>query len=85
MHVLINHAPEFGELYGSLKGFEMEDIEYLNYENKLIFFGASNKLSRRTYTSEQVISVNIYKFDHKFPDLTKYLKFQMMVADSKDI
>ena len=54
MHVLINHASEFGEKYGSLTGFEMEDIEYLNYENKLIFFGASNKLSGNTYTSEQV-------------------------------
>ena len=54
MHVLINHVPEFGEKYGSLSAFEMEDIEYLNYENKLIFFGASNKLSRNTYTSEQV-------------------------------
>ena len=55
MHVLINHAPEFAEKYGSLTGFEMEDIEYLNYENKLIFFGASNKLSANTYCSEQVL------------------------------
>ena len=54
IHVLINHAPEFGEMYGSLTGFEMEEIEYLNYENKLLFFGASNKFSRRSYASSQV-------------------------------
>ena len=43
MHVLIHHAAEFAENYGSLTPFEMEDIEYLNYENKLLFFGASTK------------------------------------------
>ena len=53
----MNHAPEFAEMYGCLTAFEMEDIEYLNYENKLLFFGASNKSSRREFTSEQVFFI----------------------------
>ena len=57
MHVLIHHAPEFAEMYGSLSPFEMEDIEYLNYENKLLFFGASTKWSRKIKTSDQVRNI----------------------------
>ena len=57
MHVMIHHAAEFAEKYGNLNAFEMEDIEYLNYENKLLFFGASTKLSRKSYISEQVFFI----------------------------
>ena len=60
MHVLINHSAEIAQHYGNLTAFEMEEIEYMNYENKLIFFGASNKLSNNTYTSEQVIYEEVY-------------------------
>ena len=54
MHVFIHHAAEFAEKYGNLTAFEMEDIEYLNYEHKLLFFSASTKFSRKFQTSEQV-------------------------------
>ena len=86
MHVLINHAPEFAAKYGSLKGFEMEDIEYQNYENKMIFFGASNKMTGKAYTSVQVTNLNfIYKIIYYMYKIYEIHFVCYYISDCKDI
>ena len=54
--VSIYHAHFFAEKYGSLKAFEMEAVEQLNYVNKLVFFGASNHGKDHCTVTEQVIN-----------------------------
>ena len=54
IHVFICHAHYFLERYGTLKSFEMEAVEQLNYVNKLVFFGASNKGKENYAVTEQV-------------------------------
>ena len=54
IHVFIYHAQYFAEKYGSLKAFEMEAVEQLNYVNKLVFFGASNHGKEHFSVTEQV-------------------------------
>ena len=54
IHVFVYHAHYFVEWYGSLKPFEMEAVEQLNYVNKLVFFGASNKGKENYTITEQV-------------------------------
>ena len=49
IHVFVYHGNYFAEKFGSLKAFEMEAVEQLNYVNKLGFFGASNH-GKDTYT-----------------------------------
>ena len=57
IHVLVYHAYYFVEHYGSLKAFEMEAVEQLNYVNKLVFFGASNKGKENYSITEQVRTI----------------------------
>ena len=60
IHVFIYHAPYFAHKYGGLKSFETEALEQLNYVNKLVFFGASNKGKENYSVTEQVwLSQNI--------------------------
>ena len=54
IHVFVYHAHYFVERFGSLKAFEMEAVEQLNYVNKLVFFGASNKGKENFTITEQV-------------------------------
>ena len=54
IHVFVYHAQYFAQRYGSLKAFEMEAVEQLNYVNKLVFFGASNKGKENFTVTEQV-------------------------------
>ena len=60
IHVFVYHCPFFIEKYGCLKPFETEALEQLNYINKLVFFGASNKGKENYTVTEQVLS----KFIH---------------------
>ena len=39
IHVFVYHTHFFLERYGSLKAFEMEAVEQLNYVHKLAFWG----------------------------------------------
>ena len=54
IHVFIYHCAYFAMKYGPLKAFEMEQVEQLNYVNKLVFFGSSNKGKETTTVTEQV-------------------------------
>ena len=54
IHVFIYHSHFFAKKYGSLKVFEMEAVEQLNYVNKLVFFGASNHGKDDYTVTEQV-------------------------------
>ena len=54
IHVFVYHAHYFVEHYSTLKSFEMEAVEQLNYVNKLVFFGASNKGKENYTVTEQV-------------------------------
>ena len=58
IHVFIFHTCQFLRMYGSLQVFDMENVEYLNYHNKLVFFGASNKGKEQTQVTDQVIVCN---------------------------
>ena len=54
IHVFIYHSAYFAKKYGALKAFEMEAVEHLNYVNKLVFYGASNKGKENTTITDQV-------------------------------
>ena len=54
IHVFVFHCGEFIKKYSSLQPFQMENIERLNYVNKLIFFRASNKGNRKNSIADQV-------------------------------
>ena len=54
IHVFVYHCHFFTEKYGPLKPFETEALEQLNYVNKLVFFGASNKGKENYTVTEQV-------------------------------
>ena len=51
IHVLVYHASQFHSKFGSLRSFEMEEVEHLNYTNKLVFYGASKPWKRRLHSS----------------------------------
>ena len=55
IHVFFYHAQYFAQRYGSLKAFEMEAVEQLNYVNKLVFYGASNKGKENFSVTEQIM------------------------------
>ena len=52
--MFIYHVHYFTEKYASLKAFEMEAVEQLNYVNKLVFFGSSNHGKDKNTVTEQV-------------------------------
>ena len=52
--MFVNHVPYFMEKYGSLYPFQMEEVEQLNYVNKLVFYGASNHGNETYSVTEQV-------------------------------
>ena len=54
IHVFVYHCAYFAKKYGPLKAFEMEQVEQLNYVNKLVFFGSSNKGKETCTVTEQV-------------------------------
>ena len=56
IHVFIYHVHYFVQRFGSLKPFEMEAVEQLNYVNKLVFYGASNHGKENFTVTEQVVS-----------------------------
>ena len=56
IHVFIYHCHFFNEKFGVLKPFEMEAVEQLNYVNKLVFYGGSNKGKEHYTITEQVCS-----------------------------
>ena len=68
--VFIYHVHYFVEKYGGLKPFETENLEQLNYVNKLVFFGASNKGKENYTVTEQVTDIEL-----KMQFLTNLLHF----------
>ena len=60
IHVFIYHCHYFEEKYGCLKAFEMEAVEQLNYVNKLVFYGASNKGKDHYSVTEQASIFTIF-------------------------
>ena len=58
MHVFIHHVPFFMKKYGSLRPFEMEEVERLNYVNKLVFYHGSNH-GKGTYRLTTQVSLSL--------------------------
>ena len=54
IHTFIFHIPEFIRMYRCIAVFHMEKVEYLNYSNKLFFFGMSNKGRDENSISQKV-------------------------------
>ena len=54
IHTFIFHIPQMIRMYGCIANFQMEKVEYLNYSNKLFFFGVSNKGRDENSISQQV-------------------------------
>ena len=59
IHVLVYHASQFHSKFGSLRSFEMEEVEHLNYTNKLVFYGASNRGREDYIAAEQVNFISL--------------------------
>ena len=64
IHVFVFHCAKFIEKYSSLEAFQMENIERLNYVNKIIFFRASNKRNKKNSIADQVFEQSILSKGH---------------------
>ena len=56
MHVFVHHVPFFIKKYGSLDAFQMEEVEHLNYVNKLVYFKSTNRGKATHRIMDQVIT-----------------------------
>ena len=64
MHVFVHHVPFFIKKYGSLQPFQIDEVEHLNYINKLVFHHASNHGKGKHRITEQVIFLSDLKIFH---------------------
>ena len=55
MHVFVHHVPFFIKKYGSLFPFQMDEVEHLNYINKLVFHHSSDHGKGKHRITEQVL------------------------------
>ena len=60
MHVFVHHVPYFVQKYGSLGPFVMEEVEHLNYVNKMVFYGASNHGKTNCAVTDQVTLITYF-------------------------
>ena len=56
-HVFVHHVPFFMKKYGYLYPFQMEEVEHLNYVNKLVFHHSSDHGKGKHRITEQVIII----------------------------
>ena len=71
MHVFVHHVPFFIKKYGSLNAFEMQEIEHLNYVNKLVYFKSTNRGKGSHQITDQVEMSKSHHSPHSIFKISK--------------